>query len=174
MSYSRHVIYQSYRSDNEKTLEGVFSSWDSTLSAAPAVQPVAVQTALKSHQLQALGWMLDKEMSARHRLPPFWHERHVFDSVPWSSATASRWGARHFSMARTFLMVLARFARGKNWFFRFPKQLTSRILSMVPVSTSYYHSLTNIETQHRPTAAAGGILAGGKKFLFPQKLHAPF
>lgn len=103
------VLVLFFRSDMEKNLAGLFESLSCQVRAA--AQPVAVQTKLKKHQAEALGWMLDKEIYWRDRLPPFWQERRVFGPLPWCPENAAQWGAKHIAAAKTFLLIVARFDR---------------------------------------------------------------
>jgi hypothetical protein len=89
-------------SDLEKTLEIVFSALNAH-EISPAAQPQTVQTKLKLHQLQALEWMLRKELF-RDKIPPFWQERNRYGPLPWSTDNAREWGTKHLAMTRTFLV----------------------------------------------------------------------
>ena len=131
-------------------------------SIMPARQPSVVHTPMKYHQLQALQFMLNKELVQFHALPPFWEERRRYGPRPWSSSNAHLWGTHHLDMAKTLLLMVNRFDRERgstSHLTRFPRTLVSHILSMVPIDSTFFHPLTCIETRRRPKGSLGGILA---------------
>jgi hypothetical protein len=144
-------------SEAEQSLASLFASLST--ECQPADQPISVGTLLRHHQLQALQWMMDKELVYVHQLPPFWQERAIYGQRPWGPANASTWGTRHVGMIRTFLLIVQRFNEDREWHDQFPKPLVRVIADMIPIETSYRHSLTGIETKRRPRGAMGGILA---------------
>ncbi len=111
----------------EQSLASLFSSLSTECEPAP--QPSAVATSLKRHQLQALQWMLDKELTYVHQLPPFWQERPVYGTRPWTPENAFSWGTLHISRIRTFLLIVQRFNEERHWYAKFPKPLI-RVIGM--------------------------------------------
>lgn len=144
-------------SETEQNLSKMFSQLATTCDPAP--QPAAVATAMKKHQLQALQWMLNREIWQADAVPPFWEERNTFGPRPWRPDNARAWGKVHVRSVFTFMLVVQRFNCGRPFFSRFQKVLLPMIVSLVPTQTSYYHTLTNVETKRRPQSAKGGILA---------------